>query len=71
MTSLPRPGTSPGTSTARRWATGRPRSRTMTLPIAEFMRRFLQHVLPTGLVKVRYFGFLSPNAAAQRLAEAG
>ena len=30
------------------------RARTMTLPIAEFMRRFLQHVtLPTGFVKVR------------------
>ena len=29
------------------------RPRTMTLPIAEFMRCFLQHVLPTGLVKVR------------------
>ena len=37
------------------------RVRTMRLPIAEFMRRFLQHVLPTGFVKVRYFGFLSPN----------
>ncbi len=35
----------------------------MTLPIAELMRRFLQHVLPTGFVKVRYFGFLSPNCA--------
>lgn len=39
------------------------RARTMTLPIAEFMRRFLQHVLPTGFVKVRYFGFLSPHCA--------
>jgi hypothetical protein len=39
------------------------RQRTMSLPTQEFMRRFLQHVLPTGLVKVRYFGFLSPNCA--------
>jgi hypothetical protein len=39
------------------------RQRIMRLPIAEFMRRFLQHVLPTGFVKVRYFGFLSPNCA--------
>jgi Putative transposase len=39
------------------------RPRTMSLPIAEFMRRFLQHVLPTGFVKVRYFGFLSHNCA--------
>lgn len=39
------------------------RLRTMRLPIPEFMRRFLQHVLPSGLMKVRYFGFLSPSCA--------
>ena len=27
------------------------------------MRRFLQHVLPKGFMKVRHFGFLSPNFA--------
>jgi hypothetical protein len=37
------------------------RLRTMALPIFEFMRRFLQHVLPTGFMKVRYFGFVSPS----------
>jgi hypothetical protein len=37
------------------------RVRTMALPIMEFMRRFLQHVLPTGFMKVRYYGFLSPS----------
>jgi Putative transposase len=37
------------------------RACTMALPIMEFMRRFLQHVLPTGFMKVRYYGFLSPN----------
>ncbi len=25
----------------------------------EFIRRFLLHVLPKGLIKIRYFGFLS------------
>ena len=35
----------------------------MTLPIMEFMRRFLQHVLPRGFMKVRYYGFLSPSAS--------
>lgn len=30
-----------------------------TLPVFEFMRRFLQHVLPKGFKKVRHFGFLS------------
>jgi predicted RNA-binding Zn-ribbon protein involved in translation (DUF1610 family) len=34
---------------------------TMHLPVLEFMRRFLQHVLPKGLQKVRYFGFLHPK----------
>lgn len=30
-----------------------------TLNVEEFIRRFLQHVLPRGFVKVRYYGFLS------------
>ena len=29
---------------------------------AEFIRRFLQHVLPAGFQKVRHYGFLSPNS---------
>ncbi|MGH2611023.1 MAG: transposase, partial [Tepidiformaceae bacterium] len=41
----------------------RHRVRTMTLPIMEFMRRFLQHVLPRGFMKVRYYGFLSPSSS--------
>jgi hypothetical protein len=35
---------------------------TMTLPALSFMQRFLQHVLPKGFQKVRYFGFLHPCA---------
>jgi ribosomal protein S27AE len=31
-----------------------------TLTAAEFIRRFLQHVLPDRFVKVRYYGLLSP-----------
>lgn len=38
------------------------RLRTMELETAEFIRRFLQHVLPTGFMKVRYYGFLSPTS---------
>ena len=34
--------------------------RTMTLAAVEFIHRFLQHVLPRGFVKVRYYGFLAP-----------
>jgi hypothetical protein len=37
------------------------RSTTLPLEIMEFIRRFLQHVLPTGFMKVRYYGFLNPN----------
>jgi hypothetical protein len=32
------------------------KSRKMTLPAEEFLRRFLQHVLPTGFTKVRHYG---------------
>jgi hypothetical protein len=38
-----------------------------TLTAEEFIRRFLQHVLPRGFVKVRYYGFLS-SGLRQRLA---
>ena len=41
--------------------------RTCTLPAEEFIRRFLQYVLPKGFVKVRYYGFLS-SGLRQRLA---
>jgi hypothetical protein len=40
--------------------------RTCTLPAEEFIRRFLQHVLPKGFVKVRYYGFLA-SGCRQRL----
>lgn len=42
---------------------GSNRLRTMALDAMEFIRRFLQHVLPTGFMKVRYYGFMSPNSA--------
>ena len=35
--------------------------KTMRLTAMEFLRRFLQHVLPKGFHKVRYFGFLHPT----------
>ena len=44
---------------------GSTRDRRMTLDAMEFIRRFLQHVLPTGFMKVRYYGFLNPNAAVK------
>ncbi|NVM21885.1 MAG: transposase, partial [Desulfobacterales bacterium] len=39
------------------------RWRNMTLDVMEFIRRFLQHVLPTGFMKIRYFGFLHPGSS--------
>jgi hypothetical protein len=41
---------------------GSNRWRKMTVEGSEFVRRFLQHVLPTGFPKVRHYGFLSPNS---------
>lgn len=35
----------------------------MTLSGAEFLRRFLQHVLPSGFMRIRYYGFLHPCSA--------
>ena len=37
------------------------RSRILALEVMEFIRRFLQHVLPTGFMKIRYYGFMNPN----------
>ncbi len=42
-----------------------------TLPVEAFLHRFLQHVLPKGFVKVRYYGFFAlgrrrPLAALQQ-----
>jgi len=38
------------------------RWRTMDLDVMEFLRRFLQHVLPARFMKVRYYGFLHPGS---------
>lgn len=35
---------------------------------AEFIGRFLQHVLPRGFKRIRHYGLLAPAAKAQRLA---
>lgn len=44
------------------------RPRTLTLPLAEFVRRFLLHVLPTGFVRIRYYGFLANGSRTRLLA---
>lgn len=44
------------------------RSKTMTLLADEFLRRFIQHVLPKGFVKVRHYGLLANRCREERLA---
>ncbi len=38
------------------------KEKNITLDVIEFIRRYLQHVLPTGFQKVRYYGFMSSAA---------
>jgi hypothetical protein len=44
------------------------RRKVMTLEPAEFIRRFLLHVLPPGFHRIRHFGFLANAHRAARLA---
>jgi len=39
------------------------RPRILALDVMEFIRRFLQHVLPIGFMKIRYYGCMNPNCA--------
>ncbi len=43
------------------------RKRIMTVPVDEFLRRFLLHVLPRGFVRIRNFGFLANRRRAELL----
>src|SRR5215470_8373142 len=38
-----------------------------TLPVDEFLRRFLLHILPQGFVRIRHFGFLADRKRATTL----
>ena len=40
----------------------------MTLPADEFLRRFLLHVLPKGLVRIRHFGLFANRRRSAMLA---
>ena len=48
--------------TFRYRATDTGQERLCTLAAEEFIRRFLQHILPKGFVKVRYYGFFSAGS---------
>jgi hypothetical protein len=43
------------------------KSKLMTLPVHEFPRRFLLHLLPRGFVRIRNFGFLANRRRASLL----
>lgn len=43
--------------------------RTLTLDTGEFIRRYLLHVLPKGLMRVRHYGFLANRCRRRRLRE--
>jgi hypothetical protein len=43
-------------------------TRVMALSGEEFLRRFLLHVLPSGFVRIRYFGFLAHRGRREKLA---
>jgi len=45
----------------------RGRTKTMSLDAVEFIRRFLLHVLPSGMVRIRQFGFLANRVRHHKL----
>jgi Zn finger protein HypA/HybF involved in hydrogenase expression len=49
---------------------GADRYKTMTLDIAEFIRRFLIHVLPKGFHRIRHYGLFANGSRAEILARA-
>ena len=51
-------------------AKGRSRQKLMTLAMAEFIRRFLIHVLPSGFHRIRHYGLFANGGRAENLARA-
>jgi len=51
-------------------ADGRARYKHMTLATDEFIRRFLIHVLPKGLHRIRHYGLLARSTCADNIARA-
>jgi len=43
------------------------KQKTMTLPVNEFIRRFLTHILPLGFRKIRHYGLFAPRGKVKRL----
>ena len=51
-------------------AEGRDRQKVMTLATAEFIRKFLIHVLPRGFHRIRHYGLLASGTRADNIARA-
>jgi Putative transposase len=51
-------------------ADGRDRQKVMTLATAEFIRRFLIHVLPHGFHRIRHYGLLASGTRADNITRA-
>ena len=51
-------------------ADGRAQCKRMTLATDEFIRRFLMHVLPKGLHRIRHYGLLARPSCADNIARA-
>jgi hypothetical protein len=49
---------------------GAARYKTMTLDVAEFIRRFLIHVLPKGFHRIRHYGLFANGSRAETLSRA-
>src|SRR5215471_2592242 len=45
------------------------KQRKMTLAAEEFIRRFLLHVLPKGLVRIRYYAWMANRCRGERIAQ--
>jgi hypothetical protein len=43
------------------------KEKTMALDAVEFIRRFLLHVLPSGFMRIRHYGFLSNRNRKEKL----
>jgi putative transposase/transposase-like zinc-binding protein len=52
--------------TAKDYAAGG-KQRVVRLPALEFLRRWVQHVLPRGFVKIRHYGLLANRGRTERL----
>ena len=71
------PASSPSTATPSPYATAcpaaqagdRPAYGTMTLPVEQFIQRFLMHRLPQGFHRIRHFGILA-NSRRKKTLEA-